>query len=406
MPRRVLNRLLLAIAALAGVGAVYWALRAPPVEVDLATVEAGLFEIFVEDDGVTRIRDVYTVSAPVAGALRRSPRRVGDEVRANETILAVIEPSAPGFLDLRAERVSEAALEAARAAVALAEAQVRQAQAQQAFADADLARAMELSRREAISGRALDQARLAAETAATAVASALAALEVRRRELASAKATLIQPGSADERTSDCCVNVLSPIDGRVLRIHVDSAQVVPAGAPLIEVGDPRDLEIVVDLLSRDAVRIAPGAKARIERWGGEGALPAVVDSIEPTATTRVSALGIEEQRVRVILSLEGDLPANASLGHNFGVFARIAVMSEENVSTVPLGALFRLGGDWAAFVAVDGVARTRRILVGERNNQQMRIVDGLNIGDRVVLHPGDKVFEGAAIRERRPVSVE
>lgn len=401
MSRRLLNRALLALLVLGAGAAVWWALRPQPVEVDVATIASGPFEVLVEEDGVTRIRDVYTVSAPVGGALQRTPRRVGDEVRANETILAVIEPSAPGFLDLRSERVGEAALEAARAAVSLAEAQLRQTQAEQTFAEADLARAMELSRREAISARSLDQARLAAQTAATAVASAEAALEVRRRELASAEATLIQPGVVAQTGASCCVNVLSPVDGRVLRVHVDSAQVVPAGAPLIEVGDPRDLEVVVDLLSRDAVRVAPGAEARIEGWGGEESLAARVARVEPTAVTKVSALGIEEQRVRAVLAFEGERADSGRLGHNFRVVARIVAWRGDDVVAVPIGALFRHGEAWAVFVVEDGRARLRRVEIGERNNRDAQVLTGLSAGDRIVLHPGDAVVEGAPLADRR-----
>ncbi|TVR10993.1 MAG: HlyD family efflux transporter periplasmic adaptor subunit [Salinarimonadaceae bacterium] len=400
MRRQNVNRALLALLVLGGAGAIWWALRPQPIDVDVATVAAGPFEVLVEEDGVTRIRDVYTVSAPVAGALQRPPRRVGDEVRANETILAVIEPSAPGFLDLRTERVSEAALEAARAGVRLAEAQLRQAEAERAFAEADLARAFELSRREAISSRALDQARLAAQTAATSVASAEATLEVRRRELASAEATLIQPGAVAQTGASCCINVLSPVDGRVLRVHVDSEQVVQAGTSLIEVGDPRDLEVVVDLLSRDAVRITPGAEARIEGWGGETALAARVARVEPTAITRVSALGIEEQRVRAVLAFEGDLADGGRLGHNFRVVVRIVAWRADDVVAAPVGALFRQGDEWAVFVVEEGRAALRPIRIGERNNRYVRVVGGLSAGERIVLHPGDAIIDGAAVAER------
>lgn len=404
MSRRLLNRALLGLFVLGAGAAIWWALRPQPVEVDVATIAAGPFEVLVEEDGVTRIRDVFTVSAPVAGALQRPPRRVGDEVRADETILAVIEPSAPGFLDLRSERVGEAALEAARAAVSLGEAQLRQAQAEQAFAESDLARAIELSRREAISARSLDQARLAAQTAATAVASAEAALEVRRRELASAQATLIQPGAVTRTAASCCINVRSPVDGRVLRVHVDSAQVVPAGAPLVEVGDPGDLEVVVDLLSRDAVRVAPGAEARIEGWGGEASLAARVARMEPTAVTKVSALGIEEQRVRAVLAFEGDRADGGRLGHNFRVVTRIVAWRGDDIVAVPLGALFRRGDSWAAFVVEDGRARLRRVEIGERNNQRAQVLAGLAAGDRIVLHPGDGVADGVPVAERGETS--
>jgi HlyD family secretion protein len=394
------KRIILGLIVLIAVAAAAWALRPQPVPVDIAVIGSGPLQVTVEDEATTRIRDVYTVSAPVGGKTQRSPRRVGDSVKAGETILAVIEPGDPGFLDIRTQRVSEAQIEATRAGINLAEAQVRQAQAQLDFAQSDLNRAMELARRETISQRALDQARFEVATAESGLASAEATLEVRRRELASAEAGLIQPGTPMTESATCCINVMAPIDGQVLRVVVESEQVVQPGAPLIEIGNPGDLEVVVDLLSRDAVRVEQGALAHITGWGGGEEFAARVVRVEPSGFTKVSALGIEEQRVRTILEFTEHSEALARLGHNYRVVARIAVWQADDVVTVPLGALFRDGDSWAVFVVANGTATLRRVVIGERTMRQAEVREGLLPGESVILHPSDRVLDGIDVASR------
>jgi HlyD family secretion protein len=242
--------------------------------------------------------------------------------------------------------------------------------------------------------------RLDVATGETAVSSALATLEVRRRELESAKAQLIQPGEGGARGGECCIEVRAPVSGRVLKIIAESEQVVAAGSPLVEIGDPSDLEIAVDLLSRDAVRVEPGATARIESWGGEGSLAAKVRRVEPTGYTKVSALGIEEQRVRVVLDLVDRPEAWRRLGHTFRVVARIIVWRGEGVVQVPIGALFRSGESWAVFVIADGRARLRALEIGERNQRYARVAAGLGEGEAVILHPGEAVRDGVRVEPR------
>lgn len=386
--------------ALVCAGAAAWALWPKPVPADFAAVARGVLEVTVEDEGVTRIRDVYTVSAPVTGKLMRAPLRVGDEVVAGDTVVAIIEPTMPAFLDVRTQRVNEAAVEAASAAVALAEAQVRQARSQLDFAEADLRRARELAERQALPERALEKARLDAALAEASLASARATREVRRQELESARARLIQPTEIDSKAAACCIQARSPVSGRVLRVVVESEQVVQAGAPLMELGDPAALEIAVDLLSRDAVRVKEGAAARIESWGGEPALAARVRRIEPSGFTKVSALGIEEQRVKTILDLVDPPERWRRLGHGFRVVARIAVWQGEDVLLVPLGALFRKGDSWAVFAVSGGRARLRTIEIGERNLHAARVVSGLSAGEEVVLHPSDRIQDGTRVARR------
>lgn len=397
-----MTRLLAAIAILAIAALTAWALWPRPIPADLVTIGTGALTVTVDDEGVTRIEDVYTVSAPTGGTVQRSPRRVGDVVQARDTVLAVIEPAQPAFLDVRAMRGAQAAVAAAQSGVGLAQAQVAQAQAELDFAQADLDRALELARRETISARELDRIRLQVATAQSALASAQAAQEVRLRELESAQAALIQPGLDEGRGTGCCIEVRAPVNGRVLRIMVESEQVVQPGTPLVEVGDPGRLEVVVDLLSRDAVRVEPGAPAIVDGWGGP-ALQGRVVRVEPTAFTRVSALGIEEQRVRTVIALLEPEAYRGRLGHNFRVVARISVWQADDVVQVPLGALFREGGEWAVFV-VDGEdrARTRRVALGERTMQTAQVLEGLEPGERVVLHPSDRIADGVALEPRNP----
>ncbi len=390
------------VAVLIGVGVVAlitWALWPQPVPVDMAAIKRGPLEVTVEDEGVTRIREVYTVSAPIGGKMLRSPREVGDDVVADKTLVAEIEPTDPTFLDIRSQRVNEAGVQAAQAAVDLAEAQIKQAKSQLEFARSDLRRAEELAASKTISARTFDKARLDVDSAEAAVASAKATLEVRRRELESARARLMQPGEINSGARSA-VQVRSPINGVVLKIVAESEQVVLPGAPLVEIGDPGDLEIAVDFLSRDAVRIKPGAPARIESWGGDKILDARVKRIEPTGFTKVSALGIEEQRVKVILDFTGPPAEWRQLGHGYRVIARVVVWHSDDVSQVPLGALFRAGDNWAVFVVANGRAQRRIVKIGERNLHAARLVDGLKPGEQVVLHPSDRVHDGVRVEAR------
>lgn len=398
---KAVRRSIVVLIGLGVVALVVWALWPQPVPVDMAVVKRGPLEVTVEDEGITRIREVYTVSAPIGGKMLRSPREVGDKVEANKTLVASIEPTAPTFLDVRSQRINEAAVHAAQAGVDLAEAKVKESKSRLEFTRNDLKRAEKLAASKTISDRALEKAKLDVESEEAAVASAVATLEVRRRELESAKANLIQPGeiNADTHTGHD-IHVYSPVNGRVLKIIAESEQVVPPGAPLLEIGDPHDLEIVVDFLSRDAVRIKPGDPARIESWGGDKILAAKVRRIEPTGFTKVSALGIEEQRVKVILDFTGPPSEWQSLGHGYRVIARVVIWHSNDALQVPLGALFREGDNWAVFVVADGRAERRLVTIGERNLHAARVLKGLKAGDQVVMHPSDRVHDGVRVEPR------
>ncbi len=399
MPSLV-KRLLLIVVVAAAIAAGVWALWPQPVPVDTALLAHGPLEVTVEDEGMTRVRDVYTVSAPITGKILRPPQKVGDEVIAGKTIVAVLQPSDLQFLDVRTQRVNEAAIEAAEAAVTFAEAQVAQARSQLVFTQGDLRRATELSARQAIAERTLDKAKLDVTSAEAALTSAIATLEVRRQELESARARIIPPGQQNAGGPACCIQVPSPISGRVLKVIAENEQVVQAGAPLIDIGDPGALEITVDLLSRDAVRVDAGALARIENWGGE-ILNAKVRRVEPAAFTKVSALGIEEQRVKVVLDFTDPPQAWQRLGHGFRIIARIVVWRDDNVLQVPLGALFRHGEEWAVFKIVDGRARITPVDIAQRNLRNAQVTRGLSAGDTIILYPSDRIVDGTRVARRQ-----
>jgi HlyD family secretion protein len=388
------------VAAVIG-GALVYAFLPQPVAVDLATLERGELLVTIDGDGQTRVREVYVVSSPVSGRVLRIERHVGDEVIANQTLLATIEPGDPTFLDRRAQAQAEAAIKAAEAAFALAEAEQARALAELDFARAELGRAEQLAKRGNISQRDLDRARLDVRTSKAALNTAGATVEMRRYELATARAALIQPGEegGEGGHQACCVEVYSPVDGRILRVIHESEGVVPAGTWLVELGNPHDLEIVVDLLSDDAVRVQEGAEVIIEDWGGIS-LAGRVRRVEPYAFTKVSALGIEEQRVNVIIDFTDPPEQWQGLGHGYRVNARIKDWRGEDVLKLPLGALFRDGDAWAVFVAEDGVARLRHIEIDHSNGRHAEILDGLAEDTDVILYPGDRIADGVSVRSR------
>jgi HlyD family secretion protein len=378
-----------------------YAFRPQPVPVDLAVIERGELTVTIDGDGQTRVREAYVVSAPLSGRVLRIERHVGDEVVANETLLATIEPGDPTFLDRRAQAQAQAAAKAAEAGFALAEAERARALAELDFARSELKRAEQLAMRGIVSERDLDRAKLQVRTANATVATTKANIEMRRFELETAQAALIQPGedAGQGEGHSCCVEVYSPVDGRILRVIHESEGVVAAGTWLVELGDPADLEVVVDLLSGDAVRVREGAEVTIEDWGGV-TLTGRVRRVEPYAFTKISALGIEEQRVNVIVDFTG--PANEwlGLGHGYRVDAHILDWRGEDVLKLPLGALFRDGESWAVFVAEDGVAQLRHIEIDHGNGREAEVLGGLEAGATVILHPGDRISDGVRIVSR------
>jgi HlyD family secretion protein len=392
MVRRILILLLLAGAAAAAT----WALWPQPPEVEIAKIGSQSIAVTIDEEGKSRIRDVFTVSAPIAGQLLRLSLHAGDMVTSGTSVVASIRPVAPDLLDARSRKVAEAAIEAARAGVDLANAQLQQAEAQLTFLEGELGRATKLVNQGTISERAFEKATLDVAVARAEAESARASLMVRKRELERAQAVLIESGAS---TQSCCVEVMAPASGEILRVLTENEQVVQAGTPLVEIGDSADLEIVADLLSRDAVRISAGATATVEGWGGKP-IAARVSRIDPAAVTKVSALGIEEQRVPVILKLLGEAEERRRLGHAFRVLVRVVAWQGENLRAVPMGALFRRGDGWAVFTVEAGRARLRAVEIGEHNADFAEVRKGLDTGDAVILHPADTISDGLEVKVR------
>ena len=380
--------------------ALLWVFRPAAVAVDLNEVKRGPLAVSVSDEGETRVRDMYVVSAPVPGHLRRIDLEAGDSVVADQTVVAQIEPSDPTFLDVRTAAEARAGVDAAAAARSHAEAQVRRAQAELEFAQSELERIRALARSHTVSENDLDSAERRAKTTDAALAEADAELKVRQSEYQVARARLMTPASR-RGTSDCnCVSVYSPVSGEVLRVRTESEGVVQSGTPLVEIGDPDRLEIVVDLLSADAVRVRPGQRAIIEAWGGARPLEGVVRRVEPFGFTKVSALGIDEQRVNVVIDIKEPRRQWERLGHGYRVEPRIVLWESRDVLKVPLSALFRQGRQWAVFVAQDRRAVLRQVEIGHENGLEAEVVSGLEAGERVVLHPGDRVSPGVRLQPR------
>ena len=396
--RRIALWSLLGLLVAAGL---FVAFRPQPVQVDLLVAERGPLIVTVDEEGETRVKDVFVLSAPLAGLALRIELEPGDLIVADETVVTQIEPIDPAFLDVRSEAEAEAAVETALAARGLAAAEVEKARAELDFAQSELDRARALIRSETISERALDTAERAFRTEKAALDTAHAALRMRDWELEQARRRLISPSETVRDFEACqCVDITAPVDGRVLRVIQESEAVVEGGDPLIEIGDPRDLEVVVDLLSEDAVKVRAGQRVLLENWGGPEALEGVVERVEPYGFTKVSALGIEEQRVNVVIAFAGEPEGWARLGHGFRVEARVVLWEGEEVLRVPLTALFRDGQDWALFVVQDGRAARRQVTLGQRNGLEAQILEGLTEGEQVVLHPSDQVTEGVLLTPR------
>lgn len=396
------KRVLLGSAAAVILLAFLWALWPKAVAVETAAIDTGDLLVTVDEEGKTRIKDVYTVSAPITGKVVRIMLEAGDNVKKEQSIIASIEPMAPPFLDVRALRELDAQIEAGKAALALAQAEVRQASAELEFAESELRRAEELIRTKAIPERSLERARIDVDTRKAALARAKANADVRQRELESTQARTTPPEDAwkGEVPAGCCVNVRAPISGKVLRVLQESERVVTVGTPLLEIGDPANLEIVVDLLSADAVKVRDGATATLESWGGPP-IKAHVTRVEPAGFTKVSALGIEEQRVRTILKLSETPPLALRLGHEYRVIAKIGVYQAPDALRVPIAALFRNKDQWSVFQADRGRARMVPIEIGQRNADFAEVRGGLAPGMAVVLHPSDRVVHGTRIAAMR-----
>ncbi len=403
--RRWFFRLILLLVVVGLAGGAFWALRPQPVPVDLARVERADIAQWVEEDGIVRVRDVYTVSSPLGGRVQRSPVHVGDPVVQGRTVIARIEPQEPALMDARTRAESQASVSAAQAALDLASVQVQRAEAERSFASSELDRIDRLVERGVMPATRRDEAALRCDLAAAAVTAAEAEVAVRERELERAKAHLLEPSTNGVPPVDpslCCVTIRAPASGQVLRVVQESETVVQAGAPLVEIGDPHDLEVVADLLTTEAVTLPAGTVAEIVDWGGPD-LAARLARIEPTAFTKVSALGIEEQRVTTIVTIEAPPERYASLGHGYRVTVRLLRWEGLERLSVPVSALFRRGDDWAVFRDDAGTAGLVLVEIGHMDDERAEVLAGLDDGDLVVAFPSDRVADGTPVAPRQDI---
>ncbi len=365
-----------------------------PVPVEVAAVRRGPLRVTVDEEGMTRVQHRYVITAPVAGQLRRIDWKAGAPVEAGRTVLAVIETGAADFLDARLQAQAEARVRAAEAAEESAAAQVRRAQATKRLAATEQERARALREAGAISAQEFDLAQWRSESAAQELRAAEFARRVAEFEAEQARALVARPQSGGSVEP---LVVTSPVSGRILRVMQESARVVPAGFPLLEVGDPTDLEVRIEVLSRDGVAIRPGAPVWLEQWGGPEPLAARVRLVEPAAFTKISALGVEEQRVYVVADFVDPVEKRPTLGDSYRVEARVVVWERDDALQAPAGALFQRAGGWRLFVIAGGRVQVRTVEVGRSNGVQSEILGGVREGEQVVMYPGDKVRDGARV---------
>ncbi len=386
------------LAGAAIVFAIGFALRPQPVPADFATVGQGALMVTIDEEGETRVRDRFVVSAPVTGRVLRIGLEPGDPVRRGETVIASVQPALPPLLDRRARDEAEARVAASQAAIDRARAARDRAQIERDLAWADVKRQRELDQGGLVSQERIESVQTGARALDEALRAAESGVRAAEYELQAARAALTD--AAGRRDTGPPVAVRAPVTGVVLRRLRESEAIVPAGEPLVELGDPQNLEVVADLLSTDAVRVPAGGRVLIEGWGGDRTLHGLVRRVEPSGFTKVSALGVEEQRVNVLVDFEDPAAAWQALGDGYRVEIRVIVWERDDVLKVATNSLFRVGDEWAVYVVEDGRARRRSVRVGQRNGLEAEILSGLEAGERIILHPGDLVQDGAAVAPR------
>lgn len=396
--RRWLHRYLPWIGGALLIALIVAGLWPKPVPVEIARVGRGEVVVTVNEEGMTRVKNRYVISSPVAGQLQRIDWKAGAVVAAGETVLAVLETRGADLLDARGQAEAEARVRGAAAGRELAAAQLERARAAHALAQSDLVRFRELAERKAISPQELETMLMRENTTAQEARAAEFGEKVAEFELQQVRAVLLRGQDTGAGVQPPLV-IKSPVNGRILRVFQESSRVVSAGFPLLEVGDATDLELRIEVLSRDAVEIRPGARVFVEQWGGSAPLVARVRLVEPSAFTKISALGVEEQRVYVVADFVSPVEQRPTLGDNYRIEARVVVWAGENVVRVPAGALFQRGGQWETFVVSGGRVSLRTIKIGRTNGWETEIREGLAEGEQVVVYPGDKVADGVRVRE-------
>lgn len=375
------------------------AMAPKPVEVEIAQVTTGPLTVTVLEEGKTRIRHRYMILPPVAGLLNRVDLRAGAKIEAGKTVLATLAPEPSSFLNPRAQAEAEARVKSAESSRMQRETQVERARAALSLAEKEMARAQELKKSGAIATKEWDTAESQATILKRELGMAEFGLTTADYDLAQAQAALMQAQSpAPEKAEP--FKILAPVDGFVLNVFEESSRVVTPAIPIMEVGDPRDLEAEIELLSSDAAGVQPGAEVGIEQWGGDKPLRGRVTVVEPGGYTKVSSLGVEEQRVKVRVDFLDPLPPGYTIGDRYRVEARIVTWRSDNVLQIPAGALFRRGGDWITFLADGGRARLTKVNAGHMNGVAAEVLGGLSAGQKVVVHPPDVLADGGAVKAR------
>lgn len=400
------SRLILTAATVLLVGgALAVAFWPKPTMVDIGEVTVNTLQLSIDEEGRTRVRNAYVVSTPVAGQLQRVTVQPGDPVVRGETVVAHMHPTNPAALDVRTREQALAAVNAAQAALRVARADLNAALANHDLAQAELSRTEQLVERGISSGAALDRARQSASVMQASVDTAEAAISMREAEIANAQAQLIgfddQGLAAAIGSMSGDIPLYAPTDGRILRVIQQSETALPAGAPIMEIGNIQDdLEVVVQLLSTDAVQVAVGDPVIIADWGGATDLAGEVVRVDPFGITQFSALGVEEQRVNAVIAFASPPEDYAGLGHGYRVETQIIVWEAKDTLVVPSSALFRNRDHWAVFVIADGTAHLRTVEIGPNNGIEAQITSGLAVGELVILYPSSGLSEGMSVAER------
>ncbi len=391
-------RQILTILVVLGViaAAVYFSLAPRPILVEAVEARRGPIQVSIVEEGKTRVADRYIVSAPVAGSLRRLNFKVGDQVRSGQT-LARIDPPPAAALDSRARAESQARVDVASASLERAKEDVETARSDVRYWETELPRIRDGVDAGVTARERLDQAVADERRAKTVLRAAEQQVEVAKSELEAARVQLKFAAAATADRSGSSVAVRAPVAGRVLEIMQESETVVSAAQPLVAIADPNGLEVEVEVLSSDAVQIGEGMRVLLERWGGPKPLEAVVRRVEPVAFTKISALGVEEQRVLIIVDIASPKEEWLSLGDQYRVEARFILSEDNDVLQVPSSALFRHENGWAVFRAGAEAAATQPVEVGRRSGLTAEILSGLAPGDRIVNHPSDTVADGSLI---------
>jgi HlyD family secretion protein len=405
--RRSRKGIIIGVAVLLALALAY-AFVPRPTMVDIGTAERRAMAVTIDEEAKTRVRDAYVVSAPIAGRLMRVEVEPGDEVEGGRSVIAQMLPTNPSALDIRTREQARAVVGAGEAALRAAKADLNKAIADEDLAELELRRMRTLREKGAVAEVALDRAERTFRAASAALDTAKAAISMREADLANARAQLIsfddQPaiGNHGPVTSEEPIPLTAPVSGRILHVMQESATTLSAGTPIMEIGDiANDLEIVTELLSTDAVRVSPGDRVVIARWGGPGTLSGVVERVEPWGFTKFSALGVEEQRVKAIIGFSEPRERREKLGHGFRVETEIVIWEAEDALTVPSSALFREDGGWAVLAVEDGRARLRTVEVGHNNGELAEILGGVEDSEQIVLYPGPGLEDGASVQRRQ-----